>query len=242
MIDQSWSIKRIALEAPPKTWELVFKQALPELEHISAYLDINRYYGDYYPLKQHIFNAFNLTPLHEVKVIMFDYEPQQTFLILGETDGLVPKDVGLSYSLSVNDNELTKSLKTIYRELKLEYKDFIVPQHGDLTKWAKQGVLLLHQCLTFSYQQSHTEFQFWHDFLNKILKSISEVNPHTIVVLFGRRLQCLNKIIPESFVKLDEVGDPGGYKVDTEFIGQNIFIKINEYLVKQKKKQIDWSL
>src|SRR5260221_12111464 len=132
MIDQSWTIKKIALECPPKSWEKAFLDAKDELKHISKKLDDQKVFGNYYPYKEDIFNAFKYCKLDDVKVVIIGIEPYNTLTYFNNKQA--PKDIVLAYSLRATD-PVNKILHNIYTELKNEYNDFIIPEHGDLRRW-----------------------------------------------------------------------------------------------------------
>ena len=237
-VQQSWTILQIAQSAIPASWKSTFIYALPEINHISKKLDEDKVFGAYLPLKSELFNAFKYTDYNNVKVIILDYEASSTYININGKS--VPKDFGLSYAIRYGD-EPSKSIEMMYKEIKRTYKSFITPDHPDFSKWCKQGVLLLHQCLTNSPSKPHSEYNIWHDFLKKVFKSLVDVNPNVIIVLLGRRVQCVNQLIPDSFVRLEATG-PHEMKAADEFVGSNIFKNVNDALVKQKKTVIDWQL
>ena len=169
MIDQTWTIEKIVKEAPPMGWEDVFKDALPELVHISKKLDKEAVFGHYYPPKKDLFNSFLYCPLSTVKVVILNDQP-------------TAKDVGMPFSLQPHD-ELTQSIKNIYQELSNEYESFDSPTHGDLRSWCQQDVMLLNKCLTGG-KVSHLKWDLWLGFLNKVFKAIHKVNPYCLFLLW----------------------------------------------------------
>jgi len=219
-------------------WEDVFREAIPELTHISNLLDVKKKLGTYYPNSEDCFNAFKLCPLNEIKVIIMDYQPYYGTI---ESEGkIVSKDTGLAYSVRHNDT-IPKSIKNIFTELKNTVKEFETPSNGNLEEWAKQGILFLHNTLTVSQQKNNIDVsELWYGFINKIFKAIKKVNPKTIVVLWGRKIQCITKLIPDGFIELDTLCAPDGYNVDDEFFGCNHFVKINQLLKTQNKDLIKW--
>ncbi|HSW76472.1 MAG TPA: hypothetical protein VLG50_05480 [Candidatus Saccharimonadales bacterium] len=230
-IDQSWSIVDIAKKAPPDSWKDVFESVLPELEHIHQLLDVKKTFGLYYPLKCDLFNAFVFCHLNDVKVILMGYEPFNKVVQLQNTT--LPRDIGMSYCVRYDDRPIPPMLNQLYQDLKVAIH-FKIPDHGYLIKWAQQGVLLLNQCLTVSPTKSHAEFELWYGFLNKIFKAISQHNPKTIVVLRGRKVQCVKKLLPDNFVILESMLLPDD---DVHYLKQ-----INELLIKQNKTPIDWHI
>src|SRR5258708_35005123 len=140
-IDQSWTIKQITETYPPHSWEKVFEETKSDIKHISKKLDDEKVFGNYYPYKEDIFNAFKYCKLDDIKVVIIGIEPYSTLTYFNNKQ--VPKDTGVAYSLRRTD-QVNKIINNIYTELKNEYSDFIIPEHGDLTGWCEQGVLLLN--------------------------------------------------------------------------------------------------
>lgn len=237
-INNTWTIEQLSQDYVPISWKPVFEAAQPELKHISKKLDKDKCYGDYLPRKEHLFNAFFQCPMDSVKVVILSREPYNT--LTNYNGCTVPKDIGLAFSVRRTD-VLTKPLLNIYKELKDEYHDFITPNHGDLTKWCQQGVLLLNVSLTTSINKSHTYSEIWHGFLSKVWDHLVKVNPNTIVVMWGKS-QCIASMLPNSFIQLS-AGDPMVQReMPGSFMGCNHFKLINEHLVKLGKTQIDWQI
>jgi len=238
-IDQSWTIIRIAEECPPRTWEGVFKDAKYELIDISNILDEQeQIHGQYYPLKKNIFNAFNITPLHLVKVVIMGMDPYHQSVI-SPRDGLVPRAQGLSFSVAKYDS-IPSSLQNIYKELKNSYKDFVIPNHGDLSSWAEQGVLLLNMGLSVRSGQAGSHGEIWHGFVKKVCKAISLINPNCIYLLWGRDAQKSEGMVGEKSVCL-QAAHPSGLSANKGFFGCNHFNLTNEILIKQGKSPINWN-
>ena len=228
------------IKTPPESWEHLFEWALPELTHISKKLDVEKKLGPYYPLKSDIFNAFKETKLKDVKVILIEKEPYPQSIILNNKS--VPKAQGLSFSVHPQD-EIPISLKNIYKELKNSIPSFVEPNHRCLKEWAHQGVLLLNTCLTVTpnLEYSHSKYELWLGFINKVIKTISEVNKNCIVLLWGPNVQKISSIIPNSFVQLT-TSYPTGFSANRGFFGCNHFNLVNELLIKQEKTPIDWQI
>ena len=134
----------------------------------------------------------------------------------------------------------------MYKELERESKDFdsvnfVRPKHGDLTRWATQGVFLLNTSLTVrrSKAGSHSKFG-WKNFTARILSHLSDKHEGIAFVMWGRHAQsCAKYIDAEKHLVLKGV-HPSGLSAHKGFFGCNHFAKINEYLVKQAKDPIDW--
>jgi uracil-DNA glycosylase len=239
-VDQSWTIERIAKEAPPTTWESVMEDAVLELKDISDILiEQERMFGRFYPNKADIFKAFHATPLKSVKVVIVGQDPyHQTVHLNGVTQ---PRAVGMSFSVRKEDS-IPSSLQNIYKELAETIYGFTKPVHGDLTEWARQGVLLLNTCLTVmptSKAGSHGDL--WLGFIVKVLKAIAIVNPTCIFVLWGRYAQNIKPMLGERSIVL-EAAHPSGLSAKRGFFGCNHFKLINDHLISQGKVGINWKI
>lgn len=235
-IDQTWNIERITTEAPPRTWENVFKDAKAELRDISMILDEQeRTYGQYYPLKKDIFAAFHYTPLSNVKVVILGQDPyHQTININGVT---LPRAVGLSFSVRREDT-IPSSLQNIYTELANTVRGFTKPDHGDLREWTSQGVLLLNSCLTVRPGQPGSHGDIWLGFINKVFKAIASVNPNCVYMLWGREAQKVKPMLGERSIIL-EAAHPSGLSARRGFFGCNHFNLANDSLIRQGKVGIN---
>lgn len=239
-IDQTWSIIKIARERPPPTWNEVFKDAEYDLIDTSKILDEQeRLYGTYYPLKKDIFAAFNYTPLTMVKVVIIGQDPYpQT--ITDKYGNSVPRAQGLSFSVS-EDDSIPSSLNNIFKELQNSYRGFVMPEHGNLIQWAKQGVLLLNACLTLKPGSPGSHGAIWSGFVSKVCRAISVVNPKCIYMMWGQQAQKLQSVIGEKSIVL-EAAHPSGMSANRGFFGCNHFNLANELLLKQGKSAINWNV
>lgn len=239
-VNQNWTIERIAREAPPFSWENVFRDSYEELKYISEILEERvKTHGEFYPLKKDIFAAFNHTQLKNVKVVILGQDPYpQTIFINGQA---VPRTVGLSFSVRIEDS-IPSSLQNIYKEMTQSVKGFARPDHGDLTDWAKQGVLLLNTCLTVEPGKpgSHGD-DLWAGFIYRVFNAIAQVNPHCVFMLWGRKAQDMKKLIGQKSVFL-EAAHPSGLSANRGFFGCNHFNLANRALMRHGQTPINWNL
>ena len=232
-ITQDWSLERIVKERTPITWEKPFEDAHEELMELSEILDN---LGEYCPLKRDIFHAFQCTKLNKVKVVIIGMDPYpQMIEVKGE---IVPRAVGMSFSVRRED-EIPKSLINIYKELDESVDNFNKPDHGDLTSWALQGVLLLNASLTVKEGKPGSHGTIWHGFLKKIIKWIISERPKTLWVLWGNDAGKLGQLIGQKAPKLTGV-HPVAF--GDKFKGCDHFNQINEYLKKIGEEKIDWNV
>jgi len=239
-VDNSWTIERIATECPPSGWESVFTESLPELRTTSYGIEVEKSMGHViYPATKDIFQAFRLTPLSSVKVVIVGQDPYHSTSY--NNNVAYPTAMGLSFSVRKWDN-IPSSLQNIYKELSNTVPGFVTPDHGDLTSWAQQGVLMLNRSLTVRAGEADSHDPVvWDGFISKVMEAIKQVNPHCIYVLWGRNAQKLLSKIADPAVKLLSV-HPSGLSAYKGFFGCNHFNLINQELHKQGKSAINWQL
>lgn len=238
-VDQSWTVSEIAAKAVPETWKKVFEESKNEIQTISEVLvnDEAKYGRGFYPLKKDLFAAFSFTPLDKVKVVIFGQDPYpQSILSRGK---VVPRAKGLSFSVD-EDDDIPSSLKNIYKEM-LTVPGFLMPDHGDLTEWTSQGILLLNTCLTVRAEEKDTHGQIWLGFIRRVLKAIDETNPRCIYLLWGKHAQKIKPLIGEKGIIL-EAAHPSGLSAARGFFGCDHFNKVNKILLEQGKNGINWKI
>lgn len=234
--DQNKSVAQMAEEEPPPGWIEIFRQAKSELQLVSTHLNN---LGLFFPHKKDMFRAFDLCPLVDVKVVIIGQDPYPSVY-----NGY-PQANGLCFSTN-RDCPLQDSLINIYKELKHEYSGFVPPNHGDLSNWANQGVLLLNKCLTVKPHEKTSHKQIWNGFLTRVLSAISKVNSECIYLLWGKPAQDVATQLGERTIKLmashpSPLSANRATKDAPAFIGCDHFRKVNEYLVKQGKEPINWT-
>ncbi|MBF1506195.1 MAG: uracil-DNA glycosylase [Prevotella pallens] len=180
-----------------------------------------------YPSKKLIFNAFNLCPFNNVKVV-----------ILGQ-DPYYKKEQAMGLSFSVPDGvKLPPSLRKIYKEIE---EDFCksMPESGDLTRWAEQGVLLLNTTLTVraGAANSHKDLG-WQEFTDAVIKALSEHHEHIVFMLWGNNAKKKKNLIDINRHCIIESYHPAAmprYKFK-----KHQFTCCNAYLKQQGLEEIDW--
>ena len=185
--------------------------------------------GVCYPLYDNIFNAFKLTPLENVKVVILGQDPYHG---PGQAQG---------YSFSVPSNfPLPPSLQNMYKELENEYQ---TPVHrtGDLTDWAKQGVLLMNTILTVEEHKplSHQD-KGWQNFTNEALRWINEKDGPVVFLLWGSKAIQSKKLLTNPKHLILTSPHPSPLSAYRGFFGNNHFKLANEYLVKNNETPIQW--
>ena len=184
-----------------------------------------------YPPKNEVFRAFQLTPYSETKVVILGQDPYHG-----------PHQAnGLSFSVE-EGTKFPPSLRNIFNELvediKCEY-----PSSGDLSSWAKQGVLLLNTTLTVKESQpmSHTGMG-WERFTDVVLSEINKKSTSVVFILWGKHAQSKKKLIDESKHFVIESAHPSPLSARRGFFGSRPFSRTNTFLISKGLTPINWSL
>jgi len=184
-----------------------------------------------YPPGRLIFNAFQRTSFEKVKVVILGQDPYHG---KGQAHGLcfsVPPGIPQPPSLVNIFKELHSDLGTP------------VPEHGNLEKWADQGVLLLNATLTVRDSQagSHQK-RGWETFTNSVIELVSQKKSGVVFLLWGRFAQAKESLIDGSKHLVLKAAHPSPLSAYNGFFGCRHFSRTNDYLVQQGKSGIDWSL
>ncbi|WP_201585179.1 uracil-DNA glycosylase [Psychrobacter jeotgali] len=185
-----------------------------------------------YPPAPLIFNALNLTPLSKVKVVILGQDPYHG---PGQAMGLsfsVPKTIPKPPSLNNVLKEMADDIGTQYSA------------HGDLTHWAKQGVLLLNSSLTVreSEPNSHQN-KGWEQFTDAVIDVVNEQTEHTVFILWGSKAQKKGKYINTDKHLILTAVHPSPLAANRGgFFGSKPFSKTNDYLAQHGQTPIDWQL
>lgn len=178
------------------------------------------------------FNALNLTPLKNVKVLILGQDPYPT---LGHAHGL-------AFSALDPIKPLPKSLQNIYKELKSDLN--IDNQHtANLQPWAKQGVLLLNAVLTVEEGKANAhKNQGWEKFTDKIIQLVNETCSNVVFILWGASAQKKSKFIDESKHLIIKDPHPSPLSAYRGFWGSKPFSRVNSYLSAHHQPVINWQL
>ena len=184
-----------------------------------------------YPPGQFIFNAFNTTPIDQVKVVILGQDPYHG---PGQAHGLC-----FSVQKGVPP---PPSLINIFKELH-EDIGINIPNHGDLTHWAQQGVFLLNASLTVraSEPMSHAKIG-WATFTDTVIRKISDHQPHVVFLLWGKFAQEKKVLIDETKHLVLKAAHPSPLSANAGFFGCKHFSKANAYLVSKGIDPVDWQV
>lgn len=213
-------------------WDIVLKDIFESDEFRNLILKVNEEYKKNicYPIKQEVFNAIKLTPYKNVKVVIVGQDPYHGE---GEAHGL---------SFSVLCKKLPPSLQNIYKEL---YSDLnIIPSNsGNLTCWAKEGVLLLNSVLTVKKDTpaSHKNLG-WQNFTDEIIKKLEEKNDVIVYILWGNFARSKKTLITNQNHFIIESAHPSPFSARNGFFGSRPFSKTNKILIDNGSTPINWEV
>jgi len=216
------------------SWKEVLKKEFqaPYFQQIPQHLKVERSQGKIiYPPGSLIFNAFNTTPIDKVKVVILGQDPYHG---PGQAHGLC-------FSVP-HGTPPPPSLVNIFKELHDDI-GIPIPNHGNLTHWAEQGVFLLNASLTVRAGEpmSHSKIG-WAEFTNTVIKTISSQRKNVVFLLWGKFAQEKRVLIDESKHLVLRSVHPSPLSVHAGFFGCRHFSKTNEYLMKHGIDPIDWKL
>ena len=179
-----------------------------------------------FPPSEQVFNAFKYTKLEELKVVILGQDPYHG---QGQAHGLcfsVPKGV-----------KLPPSLRNIYKAIKHDYPDYQPPEHGDLTHWAEQGVLLLNTVLTVEEGKAHSHASWgWERFTDSVIEKINEHCEGVVFLLWGAHAQKKGELIDRQRHHVLTAVHPSPLSAHRGFLTCGHFRRTNELL----EVEIDW--
>lgn len=233
LIDSSWE---------ELTKEKLFKSTLKNVnEYISEELKEKQGKINFFPYPSLVFNAFNLTPLNNVNVVILGQDPYP------KMEKKTPQAMGLSFSVQ-NGITIPSSLRNIYKNLLKNGHIKKYPEHGDLTSWAKQGCLMINTALTVKEGVPNSHEYLWKGLSNITIQHISENTENTAFILWGKnslsKLPLINQKKHKVFISSHPSGLSCAKKLQTyeSFNDSDNFGKVNEYLKIYKKNPIDWNI
>ncbi|MBW7891247.1 MAG: uracil-DNA glycosylase [Chitinophagaceae bacterium] len=218
-----------------ESWKAMLKSEFeqPYFEQMALFLKIEKMAGKtIYPPGPLIFNAFDQTPFDKLKVVLLGQDPyhgpgQAHGLCFSVQDGVPPPP----------------SLINIFKEIEADIGLTMPVNKGNLTHWAKQGVLLLNTALTVRANEpaSHSTIG-WTVFTDAVIKKISEMKSGIVFLLWGNHAKEKQALIDGNKHFVLKAAHPSPFSVNKGFFGCKHFSKTNALLVQEGKDPIDWSL
>ena len=185
--------------------------------------------GTVYPPPKNVFRAFDLCPFEKVKVVILGQDPYHG----------ARQANGLSFAVEEGVRP-PPSLQNIFKEIESDLGKPLVHTSGDLSRWARQGVLLLNATLTVraGAAGSH-QHKGWEEFTDAAIKALSEQRKHLVFILWGNYAKQKGAHIDRSKHLVIESAHPSPFSA-TKFFGSKPFSKANEYLKAHGEEPIDW--
>ncbi|MCE2570925.1 uracil-DNA glycosylase [Motilimonas eburnea] len=183
-----------------------------------------------YPPQNEVFNAFKLTELADVKVVILGQDPYHG-----------PNQAhGLCFSVRPGV-KTPPSLVNIYKELQTDIPGFVIPEHGFLQSWAEQGVLLLNTVLTVEAGKAHSHAKCgWETFTDKVIEQVNQHCDGVVFLLWGAHAQKKGAIVDTQRHHVLTAPHPSPLSAHRGFFGCKHFSKTNQILASLGKDPIDW--
>ncbi len=214
-------------------WDELIKDEIQKEYYLSLHKFLANEYKTkrVYPNMHDIFNALKYTPYSEVKVVILGQDPYHG---AGQAHGLC-----FSVQKGVKP---PPSLVNIFKELKSEY-DIPLPTHGELTKWAKSGVLLLNTCLTVEEARPNShKGKGWEVFTDKIITLLNKKATPTVFLLWGANAKGKANLLNNPKHLVLTCAHPSPLSAYNGFFGCNHFKLANAFLCANGATPIDWSI
>ena len=186
--------------------------------------------GTVYPAPKNIFRAFDLCPFEKVKVVILGQDPYH-----GERQAN-----GLAFAVDESE-AIPPSLRNIFKEIESDLGKPLVHTDGDLSRWAKQGVLLLNATLTV---RAHTagshQARGWELFTDAVIRALSEERAGLVFILWGNYAKQKGAHIDRNKHLVLDAPHPSPFSAASGFFGCKHFSRANEYLTSHAETPIDW--
>ena len=214
-------------------WDLVLKEEFQKEYFINLKKFVDNEYDlkTIYPPYEDIFNAFKLTSINDVKVVILGQDPYH--------------EKGQAHGLAFSTPEgrpIPRSLKNMFKEINQEY-GYPIPKSGCLENWAKQGVFLLNTVLTVEEgnANSHSDCG-WQIFTDNVIKILNNQTEPIVFLLWGKQAEKKKVLIsnPNHLVLI--TSHPSPFSARRGFFGSNHFKLANEFLKEKRNDEIDWKL
>ena len=202
-----------------------------EYQNLRKFLDKEYSSKTVYPIKENIYSALRLTSFSETKVVILGQDPYHE-----------PNQAhGLAFSVN-KGVEVPPSLVNIYKELNADL-GCPIPNHGYLTCWARQGVLLLNSVLTVeSHKANSHKGMGWEKVTDTIIETLNNKPTPVVFILWGNNARSKKKLITNPNHYIIESVHPSPLSAYNGFFGSKPFSKANNYLISKNIKPIDWNV
>lgn len=220
------------MEKISNQWDLLLEDLFNSPSYLSLREFLKKEYSTHtiYPSMYDIFNSMKITSFDKIKVVILGQDPYHE----------VGQAMGIAFSVP-KGCKIPPSLVNIYKEIEAETGEKM-PSHGDLSGWAKQGVLLLNTVLTVREHLANShKNKGWEEFTDGIIKLISQRKQGVVFLLWGANARSKKSLIDcEKHLVLETV-HPSPLSAYNGFFGCEHFVKTNEYLIKTGRTPVKWS-
>lgn len=214
-------------------WDLALEKEFESdyFKQIMEFVDDEYSKKTIYPPYDDIFNAFKLTDIEDVKVVILGQDPYH--------------EEGQAHGLAFSTPEgrpIPRSLMNIFKEINAEY-DYPIPESGCLEAWAKQGVFLLNTVLTVEDGNANSHSKCgWQTFTDNVINLLNERTQPIVFLLWGKQAEKKKEFLTNPNHLVLVTSHPSPFSARRGFLGSNHFKLANEYLKENNKKEIDWRL
>ncbi|XP_037040401.1 uracil-DNA glycosylase-like isoform X2 [Bradysia coprophila] len=198
---------------------------------LCSFLEVERKNQTIYPPAHQVYTWTQMCKVNDVKVVILGQDPYHG-----------PKQAhGLCFSVQKGVPP-PPSLKNMYKELKTDIPGFEAPTHGDLTGWAKQGVLLLNACLTVRANNANSHAgKGWEDLTDAVIKYLDQSCNNIVFLLWGAYAEKKGSVIKNKSHLVLRTTHPSPLSAHRGFLGCKHFSQTNAFLEKVNRKPIDWN-
>ena len=217
------------------TWTeaLAQEKATPYFRELMLHVQAEREVGKViYPPKEDVFNAFAMTALKDIRVVILGQDPYHG-----------PNQAhGLCFSV-LPGVKTPPSLRNIYKELADDIDGFTIPNHGTLSPWAEQGVLLLNTVLTVEQGKAHSHAKLgWETFTDKVIEVVNQHCSNVVFLLWGSHAQKKGNAINREKHHVLHAPHPSPLSAHRGFFGSKPFSQTNQLLIESGKTPIQWQV
>lgn len=214
-------------------WAKALESEFHKTYYKELFKKVGEEYGRYkiFPAGDDIFNAFHMTPLEQVKVVILGQDPYHG-------DGQAH---GLCFSVKP-EVDIPPSLVNIYKELEDDIGCYI-PNHGYLEEWAKQGVLMVNTVMTVRAHQANSHRGLgWEQFTDEAIRVLARQDQPMVFILWGKPAQSKKSMITNPNHLILEAPHPSPLAAYRGFFGSKPFSKTNDFLKSHGVEPIDWQI
>lgn len=214
-------------------WNDIIKreQNKPYFKELQSFIDEEYKTKTIFPKKEDIYNAFSYTQFSDVKVVILGQDPYHDY----------NQAHGLAFSV-LKGNKVPPSLRNIYKELKSDL-NIDSPSHGELSSWAKQGVLLLNTILTVEAHKplSHKK-KGWEIFTDTIISELNKDSTPKVFILWGNNAIKKEYLLSNPNHLIIKTSHPSPLAARHSFFGSKLFSKTNDFLYNKRRGRIDFQI